>query len=218
MLLSDELRSAVNLDIPAIMLPRLRLAKVSVRCALIGHKVHFTSIGSDAHARCVRCGGSILDQDNHSISHIAHTLSCFFSKHHYAPIATRHGHNEYVCEKCGHSLLFELARDKYPGNNSFEKRVSYGCGILGHRVHVVATGSNADEYACQCGHPFIKTQEALRVIRHPLACILLGHFITFNKTHRAWAEYVCRCCGHPFYFKLSGFNPSESVPADAVHD
>lgn len=194
---------------PTIMTPMLQVARASVTCALFGHKVHHTRITSDACAPCARCGAAILDQGN-GVSRVAHTLSCFFGKHHYDPIATRAAHHEYVCEKCGHSLLFELARDPYAGHGKFKKGVSYACGLFGHRVHVVATGSKATEYACLCGHPFVKARGALTVIRHPLACVLLGHFVTVNEVRGDWVEYVCRRCGHPFHFRRAAFGQLES--------
>ena len=189
----------------------LSVPHVSVRCALLGHKVHHTRITRDA--ACVRCGAAILDQDK-SVSRLAHTLSCFFGKHRYAPIATRAAHHEYVCEKCGHSLLLESARDPYVGCGKFKKRVSYACSLLGHSVHVVATGSKATEYACLCGHSFFKGQTALTVIGHPLACVLLGHFVRANEIRGEWAEYVCRRCGHPFYFRLAA--PGKCDPESGV--
>lgn len=197
---------------PTIMTPTLPSSRASVRCSLFGHQVHYTRIANDACTPCARCGAAILDQGN-SVSRVAHTLSCFFGKHHYLAIATRAAHHEYVCEKCGHSLLFELARDPYASHGKFKKGASYGCGLLGHRVHVVATRSNATEYACRCGHSFIKAKRPLTVIRHPLVCVLLGHFVTVNEIRGHWAEYVCRSCGHPFYFKLAGFGQSEILPA-----
>lgn len=187
----------------------LPVARASVRCALFGHKVHHTRIDGDACTPCARCGTTILDQGD-SVSRIAHTLSCFFGKHNYVPIATRAAHHEYVCEKCGHSLLFEFARDPYARHGKFKKRVSYGCGLFGHRVHVVTAGPKATEYACLCGHSFVKAQRALTVIRHPPACVLLGHFVTGNEIRGDWAEYVCRRCGHPFYFRLAAFGRVES--------
>ncbi len=191
------------------MTAMLPVARASIGCALFGHKVHHTRIASDACTPCARCGAAILVQGS-GVSHLAHTLSCFFGKHYYDPIATRAAHHEYVCEKCGHSLLLELARDSYAGMGKFRKRVSYACGLFGHRVHVVATGSKATEYACLCGHSFVKAQRALKLIRHPLACVLLGHFVAINQIRDDWAEYVCRRCGHPFYFRLAAFSQIES--------
>jgi DNA-directed RNA polymerase subunit RPC12/RpoP len=202
---------------PTIKSARLPAARGSVRCALLGHKVHYTRIASETSTPCARCGAAILDQ-GHSVSRLAHTLSCFFGTHHYVPIAIRDAHHEYICEKCGHSLLFELARDPYDGCSRFEKRVNYACGLLGHHVHVVTTELKATEYACLCGHSFIKAQPALTMIRHPLACVLLGHLVAVNQIRGPWAEYICRRCGHPFYFKLAGFGQHESNPQQAAYE
>ena len=40
-----------------------------------------------------------------------------------------------------------------------------------------------------------------QVVRHPMACELLGHWVSFVETRGAWSEYACRTCGHPFLFK-----------------
>lgn len=194
---------------PTVITPALTAARGSIICTLFGHKVHHTRIAGDMNTPCARCGAAILDWDQTG-SRVAHTLSCFFGSHHYILIATRSAHHEYLCEKCGHSLLFESVRDRYTRRNRFAKRVSYGCGLFGHRVHVVAPRSNATEYACLCGHPFVKAPTGLTVIRHPLSCVLLGHFITVNDIRAPWAEYLCRRCGHPFYFKLAAFGQLES--------
>jgi DNA-directed RNA polymerase subunit RPC12/RpoP len=192
------------------MISRSLVALASTRCVLFGHRVHHTRIAGDAPTPCVRCGNSILDQDD-TVSRISHTLSCFFGRHHYVLIASREDHHEYVCERCGHPLLFASVRDPYSSENKFAKRVSYGCGLLGHRVHVVATGSRVTEYACLCGHSFIKAMRGMTIIRHPLACVALGHFVKAHEIRGEWAEYVCRRCGHPFCFKLAGFAaPSRS--------
>jgi predicted RNA-binding Zn-ribbon protein involved in translation (DUF1610 family) len=202
---------------PGIKSANLPAAHSSVRCTLLGHKVYHTRIASEACTACTRCGAAILDR-GHRGSRIAHTLSCFLGTHHYVPIATRAAHHEYICEKCGHSLLFESARDPYEGSIRFKKRVNYACGLFGHHVHVVATGLKATEYACQCGHSFVKTQAALTMIRHPLACVLLGHLVTANQIRGHWAEYTCRRCGHPFYFKLDGFCAPQSNPEQAIYE
>lgn len=172
-----------------------------VRCALFGHKVRHTRIEGGNGAACVRCGAAILDLGN-GVSRVAHTLSCFFGSHHYAQLATREAHREYLCERCGHPLLLRTTNSP-PAGGTFRKRVSYGCGILGHRVHVVKAGSKSTEYACLCGHSFVKTKAALTVIRHPVACVMLGHLVGLNEIRGGWAEYVCRRCGHPFCFALS---------------
>ena len=193
------------------MTPTLPDACASAGCVLLGHKVHYTQIAGDARTPCARCGAAIPGQGN-SVSRVAHTFSCFFGKHLYFPIATRADHHEYVCEKCGHSLLFESARDPYAGRGKFEKGVSYACGLFGHCVHVVAEGANTTEYACRCGHPFVKARGALTLIRHPLACVLLGHYVTADVIRGGWAQYVCRRCGHPFYFVLAEKGRPEPGP------
>ena len=203
----------MNSPTPTIITSVLPVARASGTCALFGHKVHHTVIAWDARTPCARCGAAILDWSK-GISRVAHTLSCFFGKHHYVPISTREDHHEYVCEKCGHSLLFELAHDPYASLSKFEKRVNYACGLFGHRVHVVAKRSKAIEYACQCGHSFVRSQTALTLIRHPLACVLLGHFVISNEIRGDWAEYLCRRCGHPFYFRLGAFGREESHQSD----
>ena len=185
------------------------VAGISARCSLLGHKVDHTTIKQDNSTSCVRCGDAILDRGP-TVSRVAHTLSCFFGWHHYLAVGMRAGHNEYVCERCGHSLLFELTSDPYSRHYTFKKKVDYICGLVGHRVHVVEPGSKATEYACRCGHPFIKAQGALRVIRHPLTCVVLGHLVKINQTRGEWTEYVCLRCGHPFCFRLA----SRQVEAD----
>lgn len=199
-----------------IMTLRSPRAYASVRCALWGHKVHHTRISNNSATHCVRCGAAILHQDL-SVSRVAHTLRCFFGWHHYVPVATRSAHNEYVCERCGHPLLFQLARDPYSSHNKFKKKVNYACGLLGHRVHVVETGCETTEYACRCGHSFVKAQKRLTLIRHPLTCVLLGHFLTINQIRDNWAEYVCFRCGHPFCFGLAAGDRRESDPEHRLH-
>jgi DNA-directed RNA polymerase subunit RPC12/RpoP len=199
------------------MTPMLPVAFASAGCVLFGHQVRYTRIAGEARTSCARCGAPILDQGN-SVSRVAHTLSCFFGKHHYVPIAMRAAHHEYVCEKCGHPLLLESARDPYAGHGEFKKAVSYACGLFGHRVHVVAAGSKSTEYACLCGHSFVKGEGALTLIRHPLACVLLGHFVAANEIRGGWAEYVCRRCGHPFYFRLAESGQPASGPRQGAYE
>lgn len=177
----------------------LPVGYASVRCRLLGHKVHYTRIDRSAFTPCARCGVAILDEGP-NISRVAHTLSCFFGWHHYVLIDKRSGHNEYACEKCGHPLLLALSSDTSSKVKRFKKRVNYACGLFGHRVHTVKTESTSTEYACRCGHSFVKTQTELTVIRHPLRCVLLGHSLTVNAVRGEWTQYVCFHCGHPFLF------------------
>jgi 4-hydroxybenzoate polyprenyltransferase len=199
------------------MTSMFQVAYASIKCKLLGHKVHHTRIVNDTSTPCACCGAAILDQ-SHTVSRVAHTLSCFFGSHHYVSVARRAAHNEYICEKCGHPLLLECARDPYSSDDKFKKRVSYLCGLFGHRVHVVETGSKSTEYACQCGHSFLKGQRALTVIRHPLTCVAFGHHLTVNEIRGEWAEYLCLRCGHPFCFRLATCGQRESGPQPRLHD
>ena len=194
----------------------LPVASASAVCTLLGHKVHHTSIDEDLGARCVRCDAAILGWDE-SVSRVAHTLSCFLGWHHYIPVTQRAAHNEYVCERCGHPLLFALARDPYSRDGKFKKKVNYFCGLFGHRVHVVRTGTETTEYACRCGHSFAKRQTALTVIRHPLTCVLMGHLVAINEIRGGWAEYLCLRCGHPFCFRLANAHKVKSNSEKPVH-
>jgi DNA-directed RNA polymerase subunit RPC12/RpoP len=183
---------------PTIMTLRLPVART-----VFGHSLRQIKISSAVSTLCGRCGEAILDQGT-TASHVSHNLSCFFRGHHYVHIATRAAHDEYVCDKCGHPLLLELVRVPHENRTNFTKRVNYGCGLRGHRVHVVANGLRGTEYACLCGHSFVKTTSAMTIIRHPLACIVQGHLLKINEVRGEWAEYVCCRCGHPFCFKVDG--------------
>ena len=205
----------MNPSSPTIITNIMPVVGASATCKLLGHKVHHTTIAKDSATRCVRCGTAILDR-GHGVSRVAHTLSCFFGWHHYIAVASRAAHNEYVCERCGHPLLFELARDPYSSHDKFKKKVNYLCGLFGHRVHIVETGSKTTEYACRCGHSFVKTQKALTLIRHPPTCVVLGHFLTVNEIRGEWTEYVCIRCGHPFCFRLATCGQLEN-PETRVH-
>ena len=198
------------------MTPALSVARASASCVIFGHTVHHTKITGDGRTPCARCGAAILDQDN-TVSRVSHTLSCFFGGHHYVHASTRAGHHEYVCERCGHPLLFESSRDSHSNQQKFRKRVNYACGLLGHRVHVVAQGLKGTEYACQCGHSFLKAERSFTLIRHPPVCVVLGHFIKINEVRGEWAEYVCYRCGHPFCFKVDGLGRLDSNREQASH-
>ena len=193
--------TAINSALPA--------ATASAVCTLLGHRVHHTRIDEDFRTRCVRCDTPILG-GNESASRVAHTLSCFLGWHHYVPVARRADHNEFVCERCGHPLLFAVDRDPYSSNSKFKKKVNYGCGLFGHRVHVVRTETETTEYACRCGHTFVRHPEGRSLVRHPLRCVLLGHWISFVDTRGRFSEYACRTCGHPFLFKRAPAALSEA--------
>jgi DNA-directed RNA polymerase subunit RPC12/RpoP len=176
----------------------LSIARLS--CVVWGHQVdnRVFERASERERRC-RCGASYLAEDG-SLTHVRHTLSCFLGKHHYKRLTDRDGCHEYVCVQCGHPLLFRADRDPYAGETLFGKKVRYLCGLFGHRVSVVTTRDGMTEYACHCGHTFLRAEGEGPTIRHPIACVLFAHRIRFLTRRAGFAEYVCRTCGHPFCF------------------
>lgn len=170
-------------------------------------------IGASGDRRC-RCGAEYLREDG-SLTHVRHTLSCFLRHHTYTRMADRDGVDEYVCVRCGHPLVFTADADPFDcgttpprgttlkgrtTHRTFTKRVRYLCGLFGHRVAAVAGRDGFFEYACHCGHSFLKLQAGARTIRHPLVCFFRAHRVRFLTRRQGYAEYVCDDCGHPFCF------------------
>ena len=189
------------------------LTKLS--CAVWGHHVdnHVLGQSGPGHRRC-RCGAEYLGEDL-SVTRVRHMLSCFLGTHTSEKLADRDGCHEYVCTRCGHPLLFETAHDPYAACATFKKKVRYLCGLFGHRAKFVTTRNGLQEYACFCGHSFLKEQQVFGKIRHPAICVVSGHFIHYLTSRGGFAEYVCRNCGHPFCF---AYNPAhEAGHLDHIH-
>ena len=169
-----------------------------LRCRWFGHRVH-NGVFLAAGRACTRCRAPILARG--TITHAGHTLSCFFRVHRYTLHTERDGHREYVCTRCGHPLLFREAADPYD-RAAFAKKVRYLCSLFGHDVHFVTRRAGHDEYACGCGHSFLKpaADSKLSHIDHPLVCFFQGHRIAWAADRGSLDEYVCRDCGHPFCF------------------
>ena len=178
-------------------------------CAIWGHAVENGTFARQGR-RCTRCGVAILGDDATSVR-VGHTLSCFLRHHTYAEVTRRHGHTEYACVRCGHPLLFRTGEDPYRGRPTFAKKVRYLCGLFGHRVHAVTERNGGTEYACHCGHSFVHQPDRRQVVRHPLACVLLGHWVAFVETRGRFSEYACRTCGHPFLFARPGATRQEDT-------
>lgn len=175
-------------------------AFMRVSCALLGHQVDNRVFErAVTAARWCACGEPYLDEDG-GVTHVRHTLSCFLGHHHYRRLTDREGWHEYVCVQCGHPLLFQADRDPYGSERQFAKRVRYLCGLMGHEVTRVTRRNGFAEYACLCGHSFLKPDSGHTKIRHPLVCTLFGHWIRYVTRRAGFAEYVCRTCGHPFCF------------------
>ena len=100
------------------------------------------------------------------------------------------------------AILCSLPKGTIPTRHPlfFNKKVRYLCGLFGHRVHHVTDRNGFSEYACHCGHTFLKAQGHMSHITHPLICVASGHRIRYVESRGGWAEYVCRDCGHPFCF------------------
>ena len=176
---------------------------VRLSCALWGHVVDNELFRREAGTirRC-RCGVAYLSSE--APTHVRHTLSCFLRHHTYVLLAQRDGVHEYVCVRCGHPLVFPADADRFAGRDQFAKKVRYACGLLGHRVSAVAERNGFVEYACGCGHSFLKRVGGKRLIRNPLNCFFRAHRIVFVTRRRGYEEYVCEDCGHPFCFALQG--------------
>ena len=178
----------------------LRNTGDKLSCQVWGHVVHNDVFrrASGPTRRC-RCGSEYLAEDG-TCTHVRHTLSCFLRHHTYARLDDRDGVHEYVCVRCGHPLVYPADADPFDGRERFGKKVRYLCGLFGHRVAAVATRDGFTEYACHCGHSFLKPDTAARTIRHPLVCFFRAHRIRFLARRCGFAEYVCTDCGHPFCF------------------
>lgn len=192
-----------NLSQPlAIPAPRrLSLGWLPQLCCIVwGHQVDNHRFRREAglERRC-QCGEDYLAEDG-SHTHVRHTLSCFIGHHTYTKLIDRDGHHEYVCVQCGHPLLFAAGHDPYTASQIFDKKVRYLCGLFGHRVHHVTDRHGFSEYACHCGHSFLKVQGDMAHITHPMICVASGHRIRYVESRGGYAEYVCRDCGHPFCF------------------
>ena len=172
-----------------------------ISCALWGHVVDNEVFGRAAgDTRRCRCGTRYLREDG-SPTHVRHTLSCFLRHHTYVRLADRDGVHEYVCVRCGHPLVYQAQRDPFADRERFGKKVRYACGLFGHQVQAVATRNGFTEYACHCGHSFLKPDREATVIRHPLTCFFRAHRIRFLSRRCGFAEYLCTDCGHPFCFR-----------------
>lgn len=169
-------------------------------CLVWGHQVDNQRFRAQpGPQRQCRCGQPYLGADG-SLTHVRHTLSCFFGHHTYSKLIDRDGHHEYVCVRCGHPLLFAADADPYVARPMFEKKVRYLCGLFGHKVRHVTDRNGFSEYACRCGHTFLKQHGDMSHITHPMICVASGHRIRYVESRGGYAEFVCRDCGHPFCF------------------
>lgn len=170
-------------------------------CSVWGHHVDNHRFHDETgRARHCRCGERYLEKQG-EVTRVGHTLSCFLGHHTYRRLIDRDGYHEYVCVQCGHPLMFEADSDPYAQSTQFQKKVRYLCGVFGHRVKRVTARDGFTEYACFCGHSFLRTEPDLSLIRHPSICVTAGHWIRYVTDRSGFSEYVCVNCGHPFCFE-----------------
>ncbi len=168
-------------------------------CAVWGHEVDNHRFLEESGERRCRCGAAYRGKDA-TLTHVRHTLSCFLGHHTYRKLIARDEHTEYVCVQCGHPLLFRADTDPYGDSATFNKKVRYLCGLFGHEVHLVSERDGYREFACHCGHTFLKSERDVTHITHPAICVVSGHRIRYVTSRGGYMEYVCRDCGHPFCF------------------
>jgi DNA-directed RNA polymerase subunit RPC12/RpoP len=168
-----------------------------VSCAIVGHEIDNRTVAADSRPRCRRCRQPFLFEDGR-ITHTRHVLVCFFRHHTYVRTDGRAGHHEYTCVRCGHPLLLAADRDPNEPSGPFHKRVRYLCGLFGHAVHEVTVRGGYIEYACDCGHTFLLTEEGLSRVTHPLVCRVSGHRVAFVERRGHYLEHRCLDCGHTF--------------------
>ena len=129
---------------------------------------------------------------------IRHVVACFLGGHTYERVGPREQHQEYKCDDCGHPLLFRLESDPFGTKEKFRKRVRYLCNLFGHTVHPVTERHSLHEYACECGHTFLKESRNASRITHPLICLFTGHLVTQISRRNDLVELLCQHCGHTF--------------------
>lgn len=173
-------------------------------CFLLGH--HFDNRATTDQCHC----GQALRQADCSAVHVRHNLACLLGGHKYEKIGERDGHGEYVCESCGHPMLFAIGVSPYASQDRFHKFVRPRCGLGGHSVHAVTTRNGMTEYACDCGHSFLLPQKELTKVRHPLICLFTGHSIRPFARLDGVPEFRCENCGHPFCLTAKPTTKSET--------
>ena len=183
--------------------PRWRKLWQQLSCALFGHRVSNVAFAAmQGRVKHCHCGEDYLHEQG-QVTRVSHTISCFLLGHSYIRIGEREGHREYVCRQCGHPLLFRAERDPYAQRITFKKKVRYLCNLFGHRVHRVIRRNGLTEYACDCGHSFLKQETRASIVKHPLSCFFAGHFVRFIERRSGYGEYLCGHCGHTFYFAVN---------------
>jgi hypothetical protein len=176
--------------------------RMRISCLLLGHDVVHPGLpGAIGVVGICDCGEAILAN---AITRIRHVVACFLAGHNYVHVVSREQHEEYRCVPCGHPLLFPTEANPYAAKNKFRKKVRYLCNLFGHEVHHVTERNSIHEYACHCGHTFLKREPGVKRINHPLICLFAGHFVRQISYRNDLAELLCRNCGHTFLLEYNG--------------
>jgi hypothetical protein len=150
-----------------------------------------------SQSRMCECGQQILNRTG--VTRIRHIVSCFVNGHTYQHVMERNSHEEYMCTRCGHPLLLRRpALHRTRPSRRFRKKVRYLCNLFGHKVHPVTVRQSLFEYACFCGHTFVKRAEEGPKITHPVLCLVAGHYVEWIASRRNLSEFACKNCGHTF--------------------
>lgn len=188
---------------------RSRSLFARLACFVLGHHFDNRISFKETSGQC-QCGESLINEDGLAV-HVRHNLVCLLGGHTYEKIGERDGHCEYVCESCGHPMLFAMEASPYARQDHFRKFVRPQCGLAGHEVHIVTERGGMTEYACDCGHSFLLLQSELTKVRHPLTCLLTGHSIKPFARLDGIREFRCENCGHPFCLTATIKPISETV-------
>jgi hypothetical protein len=184
-------------------------------CRVFGHRVvNHCLREAQGKAKLCPCGEPLLREDG-AVVHVRHNLACFLSGHSYMKTGERNDHSEYICNDCGHPLLFEQSSSPYARREYFRKFVRHRCGWFGHVVHTVSERCGLAEYACHCGHSFLLQAKGLTKVRHPMGCIMTGHRISLLTRRGDHLEFRCRDCGHPFCL-AGGSDQQQNLPASEL--
>ena len=173
---------------------------MQMTCVLFGHDMNNHRFQKTWPKKFCDCGELILSNRPTPIRHI---LSCFFGGHSYIFLGSRDHHDEYMCTRCGHPLLFSVEKNIFPEKQKFRKKARYLCNLFGHKVHPVTQRQSLWEYACFCGHSFLKKKRQVKTkITHPLRCFFAGHFVENIGDRSDCSEFLCTVCGHTFLLGL----------------
>ena len=167
-------------------------------CRVWGHAVDNRVYRYRTRA-CTRCARECLGDDN-GVVRVGHTLSCFLRHH---TLRTGRGARRPRGVRL-RPLWPSAPLCAWRGSVRYERSLRQARTVSLRPVRTSrprgGVARRRDRYACHCGHTFVQHRDGESVIRHPLVCFFLGHWIRFVDARHGYSEYACRNCGHPFLF------------------